>query len=118
MLASVQSNNHIEAARSPGLVESAAPVGKSERNGLNPDQQKALASVQQALEAVSIDRLKRRNRFQKRPSSTTCSLVDQFRAEAPIDPSCLVVEVPRSCHLEHCRNRRSSDVERLVLRSG
>jgi len=44
-------------------------------------------------------------------------LIDQLRAEEPVDLLCSVFEVTRSCYYAHCRKRRSPDVERLVLRS-
>jgi len=44
-------------------------------------------------------------------------LIDQFRAEEPVDLLCSVFEVPRSCYYAHCRKRRSPDVKRLLLRS-
>jgi putative transposase len=44
-------------------------------------------------------------------------LIDQFRAEEPVDLLCSVFEVPRSCYYAHCRKRRSPYVKRLLLRS-
>lgn len=44
-------------------------------------------------------------------------MIDQFRAEEPVDLLCSVFEVPRSCYYAHCRKRRSPDVKRLLLRS-
>src|SRR5690606_10253120 len=45
------------------------------------------------------------------------ALIDQLRAEEPVDLLCSVFDVTRSCYYAYCRKRRSPDVERLVLRS-
>lgn len=44
-------------------------------------------------------------------------MIDQLRAEEPVDLLCSVFEVPRSCYYAHCRKRQSPDVKRLLLRS-
>lgn len=44
-------------------------------------------------------------------------MIDQLRAEEPVDLLCSVFDVTRSCYYAYCRKRRSPDVERLVLRS-
>lgn len=43
-------------------------------------------------------------------------MIDQFRAEEPVDLLCSVFEVPRCCYYAHCRKHRFPDAKRLVLR--
>lgn len=43
-------------------------------------------------------------------------MIDQFRAEEPVDLLCAVFEVSRFCYYAHCRKRRCPDLERLALR--
>lgn len=44
-------------------------------------------------------------------------MIDQLRAEEPVDLLCSVFEVTRSCYYAYCRKRQTPDVERVVLRS-
>lgn len=44
-------------------------------------------------------------------------MIDQFRAEGPVDLLCSVFEVSRSGYYTYRQKRQSPDVERLVLRS-
>ena len=84
---------------------------------LTPEQQKI-----QELEA-RINRLEREKSILKKGyraldgrGARAFALIDQLRAEEPVDLLCSVFEVSRSCYYAHCRKRRSPDLERLALR--
>ncbi|TBU96738.1 IS3 family transposase [Phytopseudomonas dryadis] len=124
-----QGYSHIEAARSLGLVESALRRWvnqlQEERKGVTPTS-KALTPEQQKIQELEarINRLEREKSIPKKGhraldgrGARAFALIDQFRAEEPVDLLCSVFEVPRSCYYAHCRKRRSPDIERLVLRS-
>ncbi|HBO2940826.1 TPA: IS3 family transposase [Pseudomonas aeruginosa] len=124
-----QGYSPIEAARSLGLVESALRRWVSqlqeERNGITPAS-KALTPEQQKIQELEarINRLEREKSIPKKGrraldgrGARAFALIDQFRAEEPVDLLCSVFEVPRSCYYAHCRKRRSPDVKRLLLRS-
>ncbi|TBU81013.1 IS3 family transposase [Phytopseudomonas dryadis] len=124
-----QGYSHIEAARSLGLVESALRRWVSqlqeERNGITPAS-KALTPEQQKIQELEarINRLEREKSIPKKGhraldgrGARAFALIDQLRAEEPVDLLCSVFEVPRSCYYAHCRKRRSPDVKQLLLRS-
>ncbi|WP_342624539.1 IS3 family transposase [Pseudomonas alkylphenolica] len=124
-----QGYTHIEAARSLGLVESAlrrwVNQFQAERNGVTPTS-KALTPEQQKIQELGarINRLEWENLYIKKGhraldgrGTRAFALIDQLRAEEPVDLLCSVFEVTRSCYYTHCRKRRSPDVKRLVLRS-
>ncbi|UVM56768.1 IS3 family transposase [Pseudomonas sp. B21-012] len=124
-----QGYSHIDAARSLGLVESALRRWvnqlQEERNGVTPTS-KALTPEQQKIQELEarINRLEREKSNLKKGhraldgrGTRAFALIDQLRAEEPVDLLCSVFEVTRSCYYAHCRKRRSPDVERLVLRS-
>ncbi|QPG61924.1 IS3 family transposase [Pseudomonas sp. BIGb0427] len=124
-----QGYSHIEAARSLGLVESALRRWvnqlQEERNGVTPSS-KALTPEQQKIQELEarINRLEREKSIFKKGhralddrGTRAFALIDQLRAEEPVDLLCSVFEVTRSCYYAHCRKHRSPDVNRLILRS-
>ncbi|WP_433912142.1 IS3 family transposase [Pseudomonas vranovensis] len=124
-----QGYSHIEAARSLGLVESALRRWvnqlQEERNGVTPTS-KALTPEQQKIQELEarINRLEREKSIFKKGhraldgrGTRAFALIDQLRAQEPVDLLCSVFEVTRSCYYAHCRKHRSPDVKRLILRS-
>ncbi|MFK8331228.1 IS3 family transposase [Pseudomonas sp. BJa5] len=124
-----QGYSHIDAARSLGLVESALRRWvnqlQEERNGVTPAS-KALTPEQQKIQELEarINRLEREKSIFKKGhraldgrGTRAFALIDQLRAQEPVDLLCSVFEVTRSCYYAHCRKRRFPDVKRLILRS-
>ncbi|QPG61866.1 IS3 family transposase [Pseudomonas sp. BIGb0427] len=124
-----QGYSHIEAARSLGLVESALRRWvnqlQEEQNGVTPTS-KALTPEQQKIQELEarINRLEREKSIFKKGhraldgrGTRAFALIDQLRAQEPVDLLCSVFEVTRSCYYAHCRKHRSPDVKRLILRS-
>ncbi|UVM55431.1 IS3 family transposase [Pseudomonas sp. B21-012] len=124
-----QGYSHIEAARSLGLVESAlrrwVNQHQEERNGVTPTS-KALTPEQQKIQELEarINRLEREKSIFKKGhraldgrGTRAFALIDQLRAQEPVDLLCSVFEVTRSCYYAHCRKHRFPDVKRLILRS-
>ncbi|MEG1113277.1 MAG: IS3 family transposase [Hafnia sp.] len=124
-----QGYSHIDAARSLGLVESALRRWvnqlQEERNGVTPTS-KALTPEQQKIQELEarINRLEREKSNLKKGhraldgrGTRAFALIDQLRAEEPVDLLCSVFEVTRSCYYAYCRKRRFPDVRRLILRS-
>ncbi|WP_156160253.1 IS3 family transposase [Pseudomonas sp. 2(2015)] len=124
-----QGYSHIEAARSLGLADSALRRWvnqlQEERNGVTPTS-KALTPEQQKIQELEarINRLEREKSIFKKGhraldgrGTRAFALIDQLRAQEPVDLLCSVFEVTRSCYYAHCRKHRSPDVKRLILRS-
>ncbi|WP_338793193.1 IS3 family transposase [Pseudomonas sp. AE27] len=124
-----QGYSHIEAARSLGLVESALRRWVSqlqqERSGVTPTS-KALTPEQQKIQELEarINRLEREKSNLKKGhraldgrGTRAFALIDQLRAQEPVDLLCSVFDVTRSCYYAYCRKRRYPDAERVVLRS-